>query len=153
MTFPPVFNTFIEFRIERPTRRCRSAPPEVLVQVTVADAKRKRQRRRRAPPNYEQTLWHFRRKTFREQMQLIAQRILSKRRCDRWGMLAHRVFAVHRAAARMEIALTMGAVLAELTPTLQVRLPHLLFLNVANSLGIYQDAFAMLLFQKIRRIN
>ena len=133
----PVFNTFIEFRVQQPTRRCRSAPPAVL--VTVVDAKRKRQRRRRASPEDDQTLWQFRRQAFHEKWQWIAQRILSKSRCDRWGLLAHRVLAVHLAEKRTDISLTMVAVASALRRTLQVMLPTRLFVHVAHSLEIWHE--------------
>ena len=134
----PVFNTFIEFRVERETRRCRSAPPALHVQVALADASPRRRRRRRNTQTDDEVFAEYK----------------QRNRWEAWGIIARRVLQNHRDKVKAEILLNrLEAAARGLEPKLQVTLPTRVFLNVANCLRIYHVAFTMFVHQKVLRPN
>ena len=134
----PVFNTFIEFRVERETRRYRSAPPGLHVQVALADASPRRRRRRRNTQTDDEVFAEYR----------------QRNRWEAWATLARRVLQNHRDKVKAEILLNrLEAAARRLEPRLQVKLPTRVFINVAHCLRIYHVAFAMFVRQRVLRPN
>ena len=79
----PVVNTFIHYSVTRQTRRCRSAPAEIHVNLAIAEAiavansrKRKRRRRRLQPERDDQaTISEFRAVANSEKWHMLAQKL------------------------------------------------------------------------------
>ena len=136
----PVINTFIEFRVTKPTRRTRSSPPEFQINIALAEAScksaKKKHRRRRAPANDEQVLSEFRQQA----------------RLENWGMLATQVVVKDRKETRKQARIIMAAYRAALRiPTLRDALPTNVFMHLANCLGICHVQFAILMTEGVVR--
>ena len=128
----PVLHGFIHFSEHRRSRRIRSAPPEIHVNTSISQ----RRRRHRAPPDDEQIFIEFRRQA----------------RWEKWAHLAHRLVVTGRIALRAHMALRMVMAKAELrTPTFQIALPKPLFMNVLKCLAIDELGFAILQRQGVLR--
>ena len=122
----PVLHGFIHFSEHRRSRRIRSAPPEIHVNTSISQ----RRRRHRAPD---------------DQTEL-------RRQAEKWAHLAHRLVVTGRIALRAHMALMMVMTKVELrTPTFQIALPKPLFMNVLKCLAIDELGFAILQRQGVLR--
>ena len=136
----PVFNTFIHFAVSQDTRRCRSAPPEFQVNLTLASnpSKRTRRRRRQQPAqDDEATFSEFRALAIWEKWRMLAQKLETRDR---------KLCAETR---DLMIALKAFARL----PEMQETIPTDLFMHTVNSLSISFANLTILFCEGVLRRN